>query len=307
MLLIDGVKYDEWIPPDEDGFELVVVEHAKDIFGENAQYFNIKRRLESFFGKTRIPDGYVIEFTNPPKWHVVEIELSNHPLDSHIREQVSDFITATQKIISQNRQKITDEIFHAIDNNKDLRKKIEYTYGTNEIYWFLKNLILDHDPNLTIIIEKKKDTVEEHLKAALRYEPLNIIEFRTFIQDDVDLPHAHLFKSLFTPNLQPATPISGDIWVYVTGQKEHNFTIPKEFRELFPGFHVHFTLIADTEEIETCVAGAKKDIPHGDLKAGIYFSLNLKNWFKKHQSIKEGDKIKVSVIEPMKKYRLEIL
>ena len=36
MLLIDGVKYQEWTPPNEDEFERVVKEHAQDIFGENS-------------------------------------------------------------------------------------------------------------------------------------------------------------------------------------------------------------------------------------------------------------------------------
>jgi hypothetical protein len=34
MLLIEGVKYVEWTPTNEDEFEQVVKEHAKDIFGE---------------------------------------------------------------------------------------------------------------------------------------------------------------------------------------------------------------------------------------------------------------------------------
>lgn len=223
MLLIDGVKYEEWEPPDEDAFELVVVEHAKDVFGENTQYFNIKKRLESFFGKSRIPDGYVIEFTDPPQWHVVEIELSDHPMDTHIREQVNDFITATQKIITENRQKIIDEIFKAINNNNELRRKIENLNKSQEIYWFLRNLILDKDPCLTIVIERKTDNIEEYLKAALRYNPLNIIEFRTFIQDNVDGSHAHLFS-----------PINPIIDTHATGKNEFLYELREKFITLRP-------------------------------------------------------------------------
>lgn len=201
MLLIDGVKYEEWTDLKEtEDLEPMIEEHAKDIFGKNTEYFNIKKRLEAYFGKSRIPDGYLIEFTNPPQWHVVEIELSNHPIDSHIREQVSDFITATQKSILENRQKIADEIFHAINNNNYLRKQIEDSYEIKEIYWFLRNLILDNAPSLTVIIERKINNVEEQLNAALRYTPLNILEFRTFIKEGVDKKHTHLFETLYEKN-----------------------------------------------------------------------------------------------------------
>ena len=37
MLIIDGVKYELWIPPNEDEFERVVKEHAQEIFGEQSK------------------------------------------------------------------------------------------------------------------------------------------------------------------------------------------------------------------------------------------------------------------------------
>ncbi len=38
MLLIDGVRYEEWTPSSEDQFEQVVKEHAQEIFGESSIY-----------------------------------------------------------------------------------------------------------------------------------------------------------------------------------------------------------------------------------------------------------------------------
>ena len=92
MLLIDGVKYEEWVPPSEDEFEQVVKEHAKDIFGEQSVYFDRKQKLKSLSGVGSIPDGYVITLGDSPQWHIVEVELSSHPLHDHIVSQVGRFI-----------------------------------------------------------------------------------------------------------------------------------------------------------------------------------------------------------------------
>jgi len=43
MLLIDGVKYELWTPPSEDELEQIIIEHAKDIFGENSIYLDKKQ------------------------------------------------------------------------------------------------------------------------------------------------------------------------------------------------------------------------------------------------------------------------
>ena len=92
MLLIDGVRYELWTPPNEDEFERMVKEHAVDIFGEQSVYLDIKQKLKSKAWIGSIPDGYVIVFGDSPCWHVVEAELSCHPLYEHIVQQISRFI-----------------------------------------------------------------------------------------------------------------------------------------------------------------------------------------------------------------------
>ena len=74
MLLIDGVKYGEWIPSSEDEFEQEIKKHAQDIFGENSMYFDIKHKLKSKAGTGTIPDGYVITFGDKPQLHIIEGE-----------------------------------------------------------------------------------------------------------------------------------------------------------------------------------------------------------------------------------------
>jgi len=198
MLLIDGVKYEEWIPQGpraEDEFEQEVKKHTQDIFGEQSIYLDRKQKLKSLSGIGSIPDGYVIIFGDSPHWHIVEVELSSHPLHEHIVSQVSKFIGG---INNPNTQR---GIVNAIDEEirKDdfltlrLRKAIEPT----EIYKFLANLI-SKQPILTIIIEKDTEELSEALNV-LRYPQIKVVEFKTFTREGVEglAVHAHLFEPLY--------------------------------------------------------------------------------------------------------------
>jgi hypothetical protein len=308
MLLIDGVKYEEWTDLREtEDLEPMVVEHSKEIFGDNTEYFDIKKRLESSFGRNRIPDGYVVDFNIPAKWHVVEIELSNHPIDTHIREQVNDFITATQKIISNNRHKIVDEIFNVININHHLRYTIEHFIKSQEIHKFLTDLILYTTPCLTIIIEKKSEVLEEELKASLRYFPMNVIEFKTFRRVGAEVVHTHMFEPLYKsvvpskiePSSQSAPEHSFEVALAPSCMKYHYIHIPKPNKNIFPNSK---TMLDLTTDIGSLTVGFNIDPEWGS-----YIQKDFAKWFKAHPELKAGDKVRISVIEPMKRYRLEIL
>jgi len=47
MLFMDGAKYNLWIPQKEEQLEEIFKEHAKEIFGENSLYFDLKQKLTS--------------------------------------------------------------------------------------------------------------------------------------------------------------------------------------------------------------------------------------------------------------------
>jgi len=205
MLLIDGVKYQEWIPKSEEEFERIVNEHASEIFSESSIYIDRKQKLTSLSGVGSIPDGYVIVFGDSPEWHIVEVELSSHPLYEHIVSQVSRFISG---ISNPNIQR---GIVNAIDGeiNRDdflklrLRKAIEPT----EIYRFLADLI-SKQPTLTIIIERDTEELREALNT-LRYPQIKVVEFQTFTREGVGLAvHAHLFEPLYKRVITPEPKIS---------------------------------------------------------------------------------------------------
>ncbi len=203
MLLIDGVKYELWTPPSEDEFERVVKEHAQEIFGEQSIYLDKKQKLKSLSGIGSIPDGYVIIFGDSPHWHIVEVELSSHPLHEHIVSQVSRFIAG---ISNTNIQRgIANAIHDEITRDDFLKLKLRKAIEPTEIYKFLADLI-SKPPILTIIIEKDTEELREALNT-LRYPQIKVVEFQTFVRERVGLQvHAHLFQPIYAFVLPPPPP-----------------------------------------------------------------------------------------------------
>lgn len=207
ILLIDGVTYEVWTPSNEDEFEQIVKEHAKDIFGEESIYLDIKHKLKSKSGIGSIPDGYVIIFGDKPHWHVVEVELSSHPLYEHIVPQVSKFINGIKNPSTQ--KEIVDVLYREINGDEFLKLHLTKGIGTTEIYKFLADL-LSKLPVVTIIIEKHTEQLDEAI-SALAHPQIKIVEFQTFTREGVGLNvHAHLFEPLYKPREHPTVePVTG--------------------------------------------------------------------------------------------------
>jgi len=194
MLLIDGVRYVEWTPTSEGEFERMVEEHAKDIFGEQSIYLE-KRGLRTKSGIGSIPDGYVIVFGDQPQWHIIEVELSTHPLYEHIVPQISKFINGIKNPSTQ--RDIVDTLYREIDSDDFLKLRLKKTMGTTETYKFLSDL-LSKSPVVTIIIEKRTEQLDE-ATGALAHSQIKVVEFQTFTREGIGLSaHAHLFEPLYS-------------------------------------------------------------------------------------------------------------
>ncbi|MGD0351927.1 MAG: hypothetical protein ABSB38_00265 [Dehalococcoidia bacterium] len=321
MLLIDDVKYELWIPPSEDALEQMIKEHAQDIFGEEAEFFN-KQRLESELGKGSVPDGFVVIFGPSSRWYIVEVELSVHDVHKHIVEQHSRFIMGIRS--SETKNKIVKAIYNEIDKDASRKQKLKKAIEPDEIYRFLHEVI-SKPPVLTIIVEKPIQGLDETLKALSRdtISDIKVVEFQTFVQKNVGLgAHVHLFEPLYpvvTPKptivleqtkSSPATTkiaVQGSLEIIVKPAciRFHLFFIPKHSRRFFPGYRVPFKLETDVMEIETYVTSARAGTQVGDPDAGAYIQANLAEWYRRHPEIKVGDRVILELIEPMKRYRLK--
>lgn len=318
MLLIDGVRYELWTPPSEKEFERVVKEHTQEIFGEQTIYLDKKQKLKSLSGIGSIPDGYVISFREPPCWYICEVELHTHPLYEHIVPQMTKFINGVKSFETQR------EIINALDReiSGDPLKEalVRSKISPVEVYRFISDLI-SKLPILVIVIDQKTKELEE-VCDSLPIE-VKIVELKTFTRQEIGLSvHAHLFEPLYrvtTPKVTIVSERGGVVPVptpYDTLEviirnptfiNFHLFMIPKGRRSFFPGYRMPFTLEADIGEIKTYVTSARKGTQVGDPDAGAYIQRNLVEWYRRHPTIKVGDKVAFRVIEPGKKYRLEFL
>lgn len=189
MLLVDGVKYLLRTPADEEGLEEMVREHSKEIFGEATVYFDMRHKLTSKTGIGSIPDAYVVDFSEPCKWYIVEVELASHPVDEHIMPQVNRFMRG---IINANSQKeVSDAIHEEIDRDNMLKTFVEGKIGSKEVYRFLSDLVA-RPPQIAVIIDEVTERVTEALKA-FKEEPI-IIEFKTFVRENTETVHIHSFE-----------------------------------------------------------------------------------------------------------------
>ena len=303
MLLIDGVKYEEWVPEKEvEEFQPIVKKHVRDIFGNKSKYIEA-RRLKSKAGIGSVPDGFVIIFGDSPQWHIVEVELSSHQLYDHIVNQVGRFINGIKNPVTQ--KNIIDTIYQEITGSKISKVEVEEAIGSGEIHKFLTDLI-SLSPTLTIIIEKKTQELEEAINL-LKYSPIKIVEFQTFVREGVGLSvHAHLFERLYVPEVKKpdqeklsAGDVIGFSSITQDNINRHYINIDMIIRSAFPSDQVRFTLETDVGKIETNVAGTGTSY-------GSYIQRNLKKWFDAYPELKTDDMVSFTVIEPMKRYRLGI-
>jgi len=315
ILLIDGVKYKEWTPEGENAeeeLEQMVKEHAQDIFGENSVYLDKKQKLKSLAGVGSIPDGLVIMFGNVPEWHIVEVELSSHDPYGHIVPQVDRFLNGIDN--RDTRNKIIEALYDAIYGDEFLKLKTRQAIGTDkDVHKFISDLIA-RPPTITIVIEEYTSQLREALK---KYTQKNVVEFQTFMREGVGLSvHAHLFEPLYKPlpELPPLPPEktqinqSGSLVITLppSSIKNNYIHLPENARrnKMFPLVKTNIQIDTDKGNLET---EHRISNPHGILKSSWLEGDGLDKWFKAHPELKAGDKIRISVIEPMKKYRLEIV
>ena len=304
MLLIDGVKYELWTPPTEDEFEREVKKHTQDIFGEQSMYLDMRQKLRSEVGTGSIPDGFVIVFGDLPHWHIVEVELSWHAVREHIVSQVGRFISAVENPSTKNN--IVNAIYDEITKDDFFKLRLRKAIGLVDIHKFLADLV-SKPPILTIIIEKATPELREALRI-LRYpQEIKVVEFQTFVREGVGFAvHAHLFEPLYKPVISikpefvpPQLPENNlEVTLQPSYIESYCIYIPAAKKHLFPDSKTMIELNTDIGLIETGF--------NVDPTWGAWLQKGLSNWFKAHEELKPGDKIIIKVIEPMKRYRLEI-
>lgn len=180
IILVDGIRYLITEPKNEEELEEIIEKNSKYIFGEDSFYFNFKRKIKSVSGIGSIPDAYLIVFEPLPKWYILEVELSKHPLYDHVIPQLTKFNRGIEE--SSGKNKIINMLYEAIKEDSILEAKIRKKIGSGEIYKFISEVI-STDPTIIIGIDEKTSELEEAIRD-IRGE-VKILELKSFRREGV--------------------------------------------------------------------------------------------------------------------------
>jgi len=155
ILIKDGIKY---LQIDFNGkeieFEKIVFKQYKHLFGNNSILFT-KTKIKTATQIGTIPDGFIIDFENE-KWFIIEVEISNHDVYSHIVPQLTKFSTALK-----NTQTIKQLVryFESEIKTDPFKNALLISNGKTEVFKTVSEIV-DNIPELVIIIEKPHDELQ---------------------------------------------------------------------------------------------------------------------------------------------------
>lgn len=148
LIISENNKYRLCSYKSEEELEEIATKHAKEIFGEDAIYLDIKKKITSLKGISGIPDGFMIDFKRN-KCYIVEVELSTHDIIRHITNQIFRFKVALNN--NATHEELT-EVFYSKIANENLKSNI----GIGDI-----EKIVDNQFGIVIIIDDVSEQLSE--------------------------------------------------------------------------------------------------------------------------------------------------
>lgn len=159
-IYMNGKKFDESEFSSEEGFEKVVKDNFKTLFGATTIYFDIKSKIDSRTFGSAIPDGFLFDFKDEenPEFYLVEVELQKHDFYKHIFPQITKFFAFFKNPSSRNN--LIERLFSFIKSNTELEQEFKQYLGKREIYKALKDII-ENSQNILMILDDNKPEMQE--------------------------------------------------------------------------------------------------------------------------------------------------
>jgi hypothetical protein len=166
MIITTDKKFIKAPFENESEIENVVIKNYEYIFGPSSVYLP-KALIKTGDGGGTIPDGFAIDLSSK-KWYLVEAELIQHNVWSHISPQVTKQMIASQQIITK---KILEDLAVEIYQRDDITKEKFSELGIKEIdIRKILSEILEKEPIIGIPI----DAVSNDLKDWARTLKYNV-------------------------------------------------------------------------------------------------------------------------------------
>jgi len=180
-LIIENKTYTYFQYTNEGEFEKTIMDNAKQIFGQNTVYIDIKKKIGDNI--VTIPDGYLIDFSfaEKPRLYILENELSTHDPYKHIGSQLLKF-GISYKASGRNIKKFILDFLIVDKSNYEFVEKRSKIAGYRNIDALLDALIFDIPVAAIVIIDKTSEELENVLSQLTM--DTDIIEFQTFVYEN---------------------------------------------------------------------------------------------------------------------------
>jgi len=179
ILVKDGIKYFQTdFHGKESEFERIVFTQYKHLFGDNAILFT-KRKIQTATSIGTIPDAFIIDFEKET-WQIIEVEISNHDVYSHIVPQLTKFSSALNN--PQTRKQLV-KYFESEIKADPIKNALLLSNGKTEVFKTVSEII-DSNPELVIIIEQQHEELKSIFNSLPFKTKINI--FKTFTQDRLE-------------------------------------------------------------------------------------------------------------------------
>lgn len=179
ILIKDGAKYFQTdFYGKELEFEKVVFTQYKHLFGENAILFT-KKKIQTATNIGTIPDAFIIDFEKE-KWFIIEVEISNHDVYSHIVPQLTKFSSALNN--PQTRKQLT-KFFESEIRTDPYKNALLLSNGKTEVFKTVSEIV-DSNPELIIIIEQQHDELTSIFNSLPFKTKINV--FKTFTREGLE-------------------------------------------------------------------------------------------------------------------------
>ncbi|MGL4370968.1 MAG: hypothetical protein ACRCUT_15050, partial [Spirochaetota bacterium] len=195
MLINNELRFIQTSFVNEEELERVVMNNFEYLFGPSSLFIS-KKLIKTIDGTGTIPDGFVVDLTSK-KWYIVEAELLNHSVWSHIAPQVSKQIIASQQ---KSSKRLLIEYIVEQYRSSDEIKEIFYDANISEIdiRRYLEE-ILEKDPIVGMPIDNISEDLKEWARTLKSIVKLWII--RKYVQFDNPSNIIYEFPEEFKPEI----------------------------------------------------------------------------------------------------------
>lgn len=163
---------------EEREFEQHVLTQAREIFGPNSLYIDIKKRIGED-NILSIPDGYLIDASFPaqPRLYIIENELVTHDPYKHIGQQLLKFAISYK---ASGRAIKAFLLGNALDDasKKAFIEKAAQQAGYRNVDAFFEDMIFEKSVGAIVIIDEVTDDLENVLSQLTM--KTDVLEFQTF-------------------------------------------------------------------------------------------------------------------------------